>query len=211
MKHVTIQFRKYHVTSPWISRQRSFLVPCRYRDSEIMEPKNCLPRTSSALPIKLHFQKDFPCPNSQEIEQFIWLQLQWNILLHHPAAMLYRSQTASYRMCNAVWDGFKRFIFDTKSFRHKWKSFDTHLKSIWHKLKSIWYKLRLFRSKSELHVEEISHESLSMFASHMTDIDQKNVVPEGEKSRLSGGLATFSGVSLSSCAGSQWGFSAGHF
>ena len=81
MKHVTIQFRKYHVTSPWISRQRSFLVPCRYRDSEIMEPKNCLPRTSSALPIKLHLLKDFPCPYSQEIEQFIWLELQLYVKL----------------------------------------------------------------------------------------------------------------------------------
>ena len=62
-------------------------------------------------------------------------------------------------------------------------AFDTHLKSIWHKLRS-------FPSKSELHVEEIFHESLSMFASHIIAIDRKNVIPEGEKSRLSGGLAT---------------------
>ena len=216
MKHITIQFRKYHVTSPRISQQRSFLVPCRYRDSEIMEPKNRLPRTSSALPIKLHLLKDFPCPNSPEVEQFIWLELQLYVKLKRsfvsPSCHVVSIPNCilSYVQCSLgrIWEVFFRYkVISTQTE----VDFDTHLKSIWHKLKSIWYKLRLFRSKSELHVEEISHESLSMFASHMTDIDQKNVVPEGEKSRLSGGLATFSGVSLSSCAGSQWGFSAGHF
>ena len=62
--------------------------------------------------------------------------------------------------------------------------FDTDLKSIRHKLRSIQYKLKLFHSKSE-------PESLFMFASHMIAIDQKNAIPEGEESCLSGGLETF--------------------
>ena len=45
--------------SPRISQWRSFPVPCRYRDSEMMELKNCLPWTSSALPIKSHLIKVF--------------------------------------------------------------------------------------------------------------------------------------------------------
>ena len=212
MKHFTIQFRKYHVTSPRISRQWSFLVPCHYRDSEIMEPKNRLPRTSSALAIKLYLLKDFTCPNSQEVEQFIWLELQLYVKLkrsfasasHHvvtiPNCILLYVQCSLGR----IWEVYFRYKVILTQME---VDFDTHLKSIWQKLKSIWYKLRSFHGKSE----EISHESLSMFASHMISIDRKNVIPEGEKSRLSGGLATFSGVSLSSCAGGQWGFSAGHF
>ena len=56
------------MSSPRISREQSFLVPCRYRDLEITEPKNRLPRTSSALPIKIYLLKVFPCFNSQEVE-----------------------------------------------------------------------------------------------------------------------------------------------
>ena len=76
--------------------------------------------------------------------------------------------------------------FDTKLSLH----FDTHVKSTRHKLKSIRYKLKLFQSKSELAEMMYPSESLSMFASHMIAIDQKNVIP-GEESCLSGGLETF--------------------
>ena len=55
-------------SSPRISWKRSFPGPCRYRDSEITEPKNRSPRTSSALPIKIDLLKVIPCANSQEVE-----------------------------------------------------------------------------------------------------------------------------------------------
>ena len=61
--HVVFRNRKINGSSseasPRIWQWRSFLVPCRYRDSEIMELKNCLPWTSSALPMKIHLIKVF--------------------------------------------------------------------------------------------------------------------------------------------------------
>ena len=58
------------LTSPRISWYRSFLVACCYRDSEIKELKSRWPWTSSALPIKIHLIKVFPCSNSQELNNF---------------------------------------------------------------------------------------------------------------------------------------------
>ena len=66
---------------------------------------------------------------------------------------------------------------------------DTHLMPIQHKLKSIWYKLKSFRSKSEL--EEILVKVFSRSHRNMIAIDRKNVIPEGEKSCLFGGLELF--------------------
>ena len=51
-----------------------------YPDSEIMELKN-------HLPIKIHFIMFFPYFNSQEMELFLWLALQWSMKLQHCFAL----------------------------------------------------------------------------------------------------------------------------
>ena len=65
--------------------------------------------------------------------------------------MLYRSHSASHRMCNGVWDGFQVYAcFNTVVSTQMEVDFDTHLKSIQHKRRSIRYKLKPFQTKSEL-------------------------------------------------------------
>ena len=97
-------------------------------------------------------------------------------------------------MCNAVWDRLERFTpasiqspFDKSILIHIWSRFN--------KLKLIRYKLKSFCSKSEL--EEIFqwksfHIHIAYDTITAVAIDWKNVIPEGEKSCLSGGLGTFS-------------------
>ena len=81
-----------------------------------------------------------------------------------------------------IWEVYTRF--DTKLFWHKWKSILIH---IWSQFDRDW---SCFIAK--VNYKKYPSESLLIFASRMTAIDQKNVIPEREKLRLSGGLIAFS-------------------
>ena len=133
------------------------------------KPKNRSPRTSSALLIKIHLIKVFPCSNSQELEWFLWLALQ--LYMKPKRSLTSRvchvvSIPKCITLCNAVWDDLRYKVISTQME----VDFDTHLKSIQYKLKS-------FHRKSTL--EEISHFT---FASYMIAIDRKNVIP-GQKEK----------------------------
>ena len=76
-----------------------------------------------------------------------------------------------YHMCNAVWADLRGL----QSFQYKWESiqYTSQVDLIQTELNSIQTGVVSFSRKSKL--EEIS------YASHMTAIDRKNVIPEGKK------------------------------
>ena len=104
--------------------------------------------------------------------------------------MLYQTQIASHRMCNAVCNGFERFMLvSLQSHWHKWKLISIHIQS------QFATNLNQFDTNWSHFVAKVNLKypsaSLFMFASQMIAIDYKNVIPEGEKSCLPGGLELF--------------------
>ena len=91
---------------------------------------------------------------------------------------------ASYVQCSLGWIWEVYAHCGTKLFRHKWKAISTHILS------------RLAQTEINSIPTEVARRNIPvkvfMFKSHIIAIDRKNVIPEGEKLCLTGGLGTFS-------------------